>query len=112
MIQNFAMILQDSDVVENIIVADDDFIAPEGRYLVALPARPEIGWIYDRTTGTFIPADPIVATDVSLLPADIADLLAALAGGRIGSDRAVQIAKKITINGVDVSIVNIAQTKP
>jgi len=63
MIYRAAVVRLSDNVVENVVVADDESIAPDGCFLVNVQEIAcDIGWIYDQSSNTFsAPAEEVPA---------------------------------------------------
>jgi hypothetical protein len=92
---HYAQIVIATGIVENIIVADDDFVL-DGYYFRKLEERPDVGWIFDPKSDTFSPP-PEIAPDVvaDLQTADVDDIAAALAKSGLSAERIEELRAKL-----------------
>jgi hypothetical protein len=92
---HYALIISSTNVVENIIVADDTFDPGVEYYMRRLEDRPEIGWVHDTKTDTFSPSSAPPAKTVELAADEVVDLVGALSRSGLDPARIAEIQRKL-----------------
>lgn len=92
MSKHYALVDKSTNLVVNIVVADDPSIFTDVT-AVELAVRPEIGWLYDGSS--FAPTTPPVIVRPTLTEAEAAALIVLLNHSNLSPDRIAAIEAKL-----------------